>query len=683
MLNIRIRKMIDEIRSVHYFPFFLLFLTFLSYGILLPTLGYCGDDFSYAWLAYKVGSVETFFSHNRPIVGFFFSLLTRFLSYSPLLWHLFFLMLRWVISFSIFYLFRSIKILDKRAAYYISVLFLLYPGAIIFYQPLTFSVGFISLFFLFSSLWLSMLTIQNKKWSLIFQVTALVFEFLNLIILEYFYFLELLRPILIWLVLPDQNKKERFKKTAIDYLPYFIVFLGVSLFRIINQTNIVAFDSPILINEFMTNPLGTLQKFIPLALNDIFKFSVGGWSNAFRPQQYFTQQGGTTTAAYFALVIVSGIFIFLYFLFINKREKNKDAHDRKSTLTFIGIGIFAMFLAGFAPWIAGLETSIELALGNRFAQAFALGSSMVLAGLLLLFSNKSKLPIIILSIICALSIGIQFFSANVFRYSWINQKRFNWQLAWRFPSLPIPTIFVSDPLLEKKTGLGENPISASINWMYFHDIGINEQNQIGFYLYFDESRMVFLNNFEIPLPAMYGHLIGKCTYDTYKLIALANNDRCLRVLDPTTARFDPVIPNYLKKAASLSDLETMNLDNELHTFVMDPILFGPEPDHDWCYFFEKADLARTSKDWSQVLQILTEASGKGFSPITPSEKMTLLEAFMGLEKWEQALELSREIHLLNKEYDRMICGVLEKFAVPSDKNNQENLKLIRSEILCD
>ena len=683
MLNKRIRKLIDEIRSVHYFPFFLLFLTFLSYGILLPALGYSGDDFSLAWLAYKVGSVDTFFAQNRPVFGQIFLAITKLLSPSPWQWHLTFTILRWLLALQIFNLFRSINNLDKRAAYYISVLFLVYPGAIIFYQPVTFLVVFISLFFLFSSLRLSILSIQNKKWSLFFRVTALVFEFLNLIILEYFYFLELLRPIFIWLVSTEQNKKERFKKTAISYLPYFIIFIGISLYRVINQTTIVVFDSPILINEFMANPLGTLQKFIPLAFNDIVKFSVGGWSNAFRPQQYFAQQGGTTTAAYFALVIVSGIVIFLYYLFINKREKNKDVHDRNNILIFIGIGIFAMFLAGFPPWIAALETSIELALGNRFAQAFALGSSMVLAGLLLLFSNKSKLPIIVLSIICALSIGIQFFSANVFRYSWINQKRFNWQLAWRFPSLPIPTIFVSDPLLEKKTGLGENPISASINWMYFHDIGINEQNQIGFYLYFDESRMVFLNNFEIPLPAMYGHLIGKCTYDTYKLIALANNDRCLRVLDPTTARFDPVIPNYLKKAASLSDLETMNLDNELHTFVMDPILFGPEPDHDWCYFFEKADLARTSKDWSQVLQILTEASGKRFSPTTPNEKIILLEAFMGLEKWEQALELSREIHLLNKEYDRMICGVLEKFAVPSDKNNQQDLILIRSEMLCE
>ena len=142
---------IQVLKSTYFFPLFLLVLTFVTYGIFIPALGFYGDDFSLAWLAYKVGSVDSFFALNRPIWGQIFLAIAKILSFSPWQWQFFFILLRWLIALQIFYLFRSMKSIDEEAHYWISLLFLIYPGALIFYQPLTFSVHFLALTILISS----------------------------------------------------------------------------------------------------------------------------------------------------------------------------------------------------------------------------------------------------------------------------------------------------------------------------------------------------------------------------------------------------------------------------------------------------------------------------------------------------------------------------------------------------
>ena len=42
-----------------------------------------------------------------------------------------------------------------------------------------------------------------------------------------------------------------------------------------------------------------------------------------------------------------------------------------------------------------------------------------------------------------------------------------------------------------------------------------------------------------------------------------------------------------------------------------PYLLGPEPEHDWCYYFEKAELARQQADWQQVAMLGDQALGDG------------------------------------------------------------------------
>ena len=61
-----------------------------------------------------------------------------------------------------------------------------------------------------------------------------------------------------------------------------------------------------------------------------------------------------------------------------------------------------------------------------------------------------------------------------------------------------------------------------------------------------------------------------------------------------------------------------------------PEIFGAEPPHTWCYYFEKADLARQLQDWQSVLQLEKQAREHGFTPKFGPEYVPFIEAADGV-----------------------------------------------------
>jgi len=57
------------------------------------------------------------------------------------------------------------------------------------------------------------------------------------------------------------------------------------------------------------------------------------------------------------------------------------------------------------------------------------------------------------------------------------------------------------------------------------------------------------------------------------------------------------------------------------------VVFGPEPYHGWCYYYQKADLARQQGEWEDVQRIGEQAFGQGFEPQDPIEWMPFLQAY--------------------------------------------------------
>jgi hypothetical protein len=57
-------------------------------------------------------------------------------------------------------------------------------------------------------------------------------------------------------------------------------------------------------------------------------------------------------------------------------------------------------------------------------------------------------------------------------------------------------------------------------------------------------------------------------------------------------------------------------------------IFGSEPEHRWCYYFQRASLEAQREDWGSVAQLTDQALEAGFKPIDRSEWLPFLKGLV-------------------------------------------------------
>lgn len=67
--------------------------------------------------------------------------------------------------------------------------------------------------------------------------------------------------------------------------------------------------------------------------------------------------------------------------------------------------------------------------------------------------------------------------------------------------------------------------------------------------------------------------------------------------------------------------------------------FYTEPVNSWCYYFEKADLAKQKKDWQEVIRLYEQALEQGYPFKSERERYPFIEAYAQLGQWDLAFEL--------------------------------------------
>ena len=70
------------------------------------------------------------------------------------------------------------------------------------------------------------------------------------------------------------------------------------------------------------------------------------------------------------------------------------------------------------------------------------------------------------------------------------------------------------------------------------------------------------------------------------------------------------------------------------------IVFGAEPEHNWCYFYQKAALARQRKAWDEIRLLGDETLAENLVPGDLIEWMPFLQAYAQLGDFKRLEELA-------------------------------------------
>jgi hypothetical protein len=637
--------------SVRGEPWFLLAVAILAYGLFIWQYGFYWDDLPISWIRYQLGpeAMEVYFSTSRPVWGMLYQITTRLLPQVPVYWQIFALLWRWIGVVILWAVLREIWPGRRQMALIVSLLFLLYPGFNLQWVSFLSSHFFIVIcIFLFSYL-LMLWALKNQDRFLPLTLLALIFSVLNLWMMEYFYFLELIRPFIIFYVLYQTQWDQRFwsvvRRTFLYWLPYLLVFLVNVFYRTFVFTN-VAYENE-LISNLRADPMDAILTLAKGIRSDLWVVSVEAWQRVFQfPVPAI--DGPRTTLLYGLVVLAAGVLVF--FMLIRYRD---ERWDYRPALWAIGIGFVALLLGGGPFWLADLKVALAFP-ASRFTMPYMLGVSLILAGLLELVPARIRLFFAV--VLVSLAAGRHVIAGDAFRRDWQTHRNLFWQMSWRVPGLKPNTLVLMN---EELSFYADNSLSASLNWIFAPD---NHTDHIDYVLLYPTNRLrsPSLPALQEDIPVHFSYIAGRFEGNTSQALAFYYSPPgCLRVLDPEIERVNRLIsePTLMRYAARLSSLDLISRE----TTARMPEVYAPEPEHGWCYYFQKADLAGQFDDWEQVVELGDKAFALDDFPNDPVERFVFIEGYAHAGGWERAIELSDVSYRVSKDYvGPLLCRLWER-----------------------
>jgi hypothetical protein len=659
-----------------------IFLTFaittlIAYGLLLPLTGFYWDDWPFVWIAKFLGPKEFFpaFAGVRPFLAPIFFVTTSVIPPAPIYWQIFALVIRLISGLSAWFALNQIWPQHQRQLYIASLLFLIFPG--------------------YSQHWVA-LTHINQEWIpfifylLSFGFTARALRRINLIDgnagsaakqphrrdtiyallllvagvfpTEYFIGLEPLRFLFIWVIVSEEvtGFSQRLIQTLKHWAPYLLIWLANAAWLAYFYTvgTYASYDV-----EVVREPL-TIQHLFSVIIEAIWKTGFYIWG------QVVVLAAKTitapTTLATFGLIAISFIFFFVH---ISKLDQHQSQTKKFATSALL-VGLAGILLGRLPSFAAGLPLTLQSSY-DRFMISMMLGGSLFAIGLVELLIKNARARNFVFALLIALGIGQQFFNANIFRRDWAKQQEIYWQLAWRIPAMEPGTVLLTDQMpIDYETDLS---FSAPINWMYTPDY---TRSDLPYAMLYVEKRLG-----RVALPSLENNTNIDLSFRTVNfrgstsqaIVIHMPKNGCLRVLDP--ARGDEITykgqSHFLVDAIALSDPTLIKVEaNETAKLP-----FVSEPDHTWCYYYAKAELARQKGDWNQVSDLINEAMSFGYQPEDRFEWLTYIEAQAMIGDMIIAEKLSNKTLAQDKGIRAGLCEVWKRIQLQVDARSEAQTRV--------
>lgn len=633
------------------------------FGILLARQGFFQDDWHHVFFAYWQGAagLERFLLTDRgpfawPIYAGFF----KILGYSPAAWHWSLMLIRFLTVLAFWLSARRIWPQAGSLTAWLGLLLAVYP--VFTLQPLAVAYTLHWLMFLvFMVSVLAMLeSVRRGRAFILLTLIALLLEVAHLAMIEYFSGLELARPIFLWLVLRDLEGRQRIKRTVRLALPYLAILLLYAVYR--SYFGVIfgfdRFSTLTTLASLLQSPLAGLQSVAQTALQDLVYVIFTQWNATMDPAVIQLARPST----YLILGSAIGFAALAYVLLTRAERLRKRADDLTRVVQVPIAGLCIVFLSMLPFWLTGFSIFQKNQLwSERLALAAMPGASMVVVGAVFALVDRSAYRHLILSTLLGLAVGLHVQTARSFQASWDKQRQLYWQLLWRAPSLQPNTMLVSDE--EILFFMGIYPTAFALNLLYPQ---VTSPTQMSYWFNAGYEH-INMDEFAAGKPETfekYGMTFTATAKNTVAITFEPGLNQCLWVLRP-----------QLASARGLTDPATVWLGLSDPSRIQksppsDPpvAIFGSEPEHTWCYYFERADLANQYRQWDETVQLWREVQSKDLRAPNGLELLPFIEAFAQEGNWQQAYVLTRQAQVLPDRSTALLCdlwGSLVSSTAPS------------------
>ncbi len=605
----------------------------LIYLPLADQFGYYNDDW-YSMYAARVAGPQIFreiYSIDRPGRAFVMMPLYMLFGGDPFYYSLSAYLFRVLGALTLLRLLRLLWPTQRSATLLMSFLFLIYPGFLSQPNAIDFQSHLIGICLAFLSLGFTVeaLAAANVKARVLFWAGAALTGWGYLSQMEYYIGFEAVRLALIVLLARRENGlwKKTIQSAIWKWLPYAVipaVYLFWRIFLFENQRPTT--DVDLQFGKLLEAPLETLYRWLVNSVQSIFNVLLLAWGVPLSDLSFSLDLRSKLISLVLAAAVLAISLLALVWL-QRRQAESDDAADWHREALWLGL---VWLLFGLLPVIIA-NRAVIFPNYSRYGLVSSAGAVLVLVSVLYQIAQpRLRTALVALMLFIA---SVTHYANGVVHANFADDVRaFWWQASWRIPQMTKGTTIVAN---YPRDGIRESSfVWGPANHVYYPELLDGRGVPTGVYaLLLNETTVTKVLTRQRSFQDQY-NVVG--TYPNYRNILILTQPSlgsCVQVIDGKQPVYSPREQDAIRVIGPYSEAEQIVLDAPFH--VPPEFLFGPEPEHGWCYYYEKAALARQRGDWAEVVRIgeqaqsvaLSESKGQGYEAGDLIEWMPFLEAY--------------------------------------------------------
>ena len=330
-------------------------------------------------------------------------------------------------------------------------------------------------------------------------------------------------------------------------------------------------------------------------------------------------------------LLIAGVVIglVLTYSFLLKKTEFHEENSPHLIKDWLLLGAFSVICA-VVPVVA---SGRDVDLGDAY-KSYGLhpigGVVLFIAGAMLMLRPKFR-QLALLTLI-GLSVSTQILNADIWARLWDYQRETWWQLTWRAPALKDDTMLMAY-FPEGYQFQQDYEVWGPVNLIYrrgpFSSPPISSEvlNPATAYDILKQSTLTNPMR-DVPMHRDFNKLL---------LLTLPSASSCIHVLDGTLPVYSEDDALLVQQVGSYSHIDQIIPSGTAP--LPQPQIFGAEPAHGWCYYYQKASLARQMGDWKEIGRLYDETIRLHLKAADEAEVIPFFEGLVNLGRADDAKAL--------------------------------------------
>jgi hypothetical protein len=448
-----------------------------------------------------------------------------------------------------------------------------------------------------------------------------------------------------------------------------IAALVVLVWRLfIFQSDRPAMNVESLVESYTFSPAYNGLRLAVEFIKDQFEILIGAWVVPIYDLARIIRLRELLLSFLFFAIAVIIFLLFRYFYFKNIQnkdvEKNSNNHIARD---FLVLGLLFV-----------VTTSIPVILSNRhvhyqtnwdrYTLQSSLGVALVIMGLLS-YIQKEWLRVCLYSCLLGMAVSTHYINAVNFKERWEIHKDLVWQLYWRAPGILEDTVLTGN--LYQYSYEEDYELWGPVNLIYYPT---SPEVEIKVEVLNNQTIKNIMSSFWDQGATRIINYVRD--YENVLVFTIPSEYSCLHIIDGESPVLSEFTSSAVMATASYSKLDRISSEQSLFSPPED--IFGTEPEHDWCFYFQKASLARQNEKYGEVARIAEEIKKEGLKPNDWSEWVPFIEGYAYTGNYSEAKKLIPII----REQPFVKYQVCEKLEVDASNLPEEPVDFLKKNLRC-